>query len=217
MTKHSLGIGQFVKLIMAIAIVVPAYAATKRAPVKAQISAKTKAPAKKHVPVKKQAPVKMQASVETSAAFKTSILKLHNEERVRLGSQPLEWDEVLAKDAKNWASSLSSKGEFEHAFSELAQKKQGENLALGRTGFFTTEQLVTLWLDERSMTKTGIFPDVTTSESWSDVGHYTQMMWPSTTKVGCAVKRGKSDDYLVCRYWPAGNRIGEKLHVGERD
>ncbi len=45
---------------------------------------------------------------------------------MRLGSQPLEWDEVLAQDAENWASSLSSKGEFEHAFSELAQKKQGE-------------------------------------------------------------------------------------------
>lgn len=183
MQNYSLGIGRFVKLIIAFVVAMPVFAAHKPVPPSAEES------------------------------FKASVLEVHNAERVRLGSVPLQWDEALATDAANWASSLASKEEFEHAFAELAQKKQGENLALGRTGFFSIEQLVELWLDERSMTKTGIFPDVTTTGNWSDVGHYTQMIWPTTKKIGCAVRQGKSDDYLVCRYWPAGNRIGDKLQV----
>lgn len=45
-----------------------------------------------------------------------------------------------------------------------------------------------------------------------EVGHFTQLVWASTTKVGCAViqcdtmaKYGQNSQYLLCEYTPAGN------------
>jgi hypothetical protein len=43
------------------------------------------------------------------------------------------------------------------------------------------------------------------------VGHYTQLIWPTTREVGCAVAKGQGNDVLVCRYAPAGNVLGEKI------
>ena len=40
-------------------------------------------------------------------------------------------------------------------------------------------------------------------------GHYTQVVWRNTREVGCAVARNGSDDFLVCRYWPSGNWMGQ--------
>jgi hypothetical protein len=34
------------------------------------------------------------------------------------------------------------------------------------------------------------------------------MIWPTTTRVGCALASTPRTDYLVCRYSPAGNIDG---------
>ena len=47
-----------------------------------------------------------------------------------------------------------------------------------------------------------------TTGNWEDVGHYTQMIWRGTRRVGCALGEGAQYDYLVCRYYPAGNVYG---------
>jgi hypothetical protein len=39
------------------------------------------------------------------------------------------------------------------------------------------------------------------------IGHYTQVMWKSTIKVGC----GKKNGFLVCKYFPSGNIAGMAL------
>jgi hypothetical protein len=53
------------------------------------------------------------------------------------------------------------------------------------------------------------FPKVSRTGKWQDVGHYTQVVWRDTREVGCAIARGAKDDFLVCRYWPAGNWMGQ--------
>ena len=72
-------------------------------------------------------------------------------------------------------------------------------------------ELIQFWADERPDFKPGSFPDVSKSGDWSRVGHYTQMVWPETRQVGCAVASNETHDYLVCRYLPAGNVIGDTL------
>ncbi len=45
------------------------------------------------------------------------------------------------------------------------------------------------------------------------VGHYTQVVWQKTTKVGCGQAESETDrpgSYVVCRYHIAGNMVGEK-------
>jgi len=59
----------------------------------------------------------------------------------------------------------------------------------------------------------GAFPQVSKTGNWDDVGHYTQMIWPGSIRVGCAVRSSARYDYLVCRYSPAGNVMGSRALV----
>ena len=73
-------------------------------------------------------------------------------------------------------------------------------------------RLVGLWGAEKQYFVYGTFPDVSTSGSWSDVGHYTQLVWGATQQVGCGIANGKGDMYLVCQYYPSGNWDGEPVY-----
>lgn len=82
---------------------------------------------------------------------------------------------------------------------------------MGTRGAYSLEDMIGGWSGERRYFRSGFFPDVSTSGNWSDVAHYTQMIWRSTTNVGCALHQGRSDDYLVCRYSPPGNVTGQPV------
>jgi hypothetical protein len=139
--------------------------------------------------------------------FEGQLLAAHNSERSRFGSPLLVWDRKLTNDAEKWAQHLAQSDSFEHA----SGHDQGENLWMGDSGAYQPAEMVGLWASEKALFRPGIFPAVSRSTDWTDVGHYTQLIWPSTTKVGCALARGNGNDYLVCRYNPAGNVVGTKL------
>jgi hypothetical protein len=71
--------------------------------------------------------------------------------------------------------------------------------------------MIDAFVEERRDFTPGTFPEVSRTGKWKDVGHYTQIIWPETQKVGCAIARGEHWDFLVCRYWPAGNIVGRKV------
>jgi hypothetical protein len=149
-------------------------------------------------------------------AFSAELLRVHNEERAFQGRQPLAWDAALAADAAKWAANLASRNAFEHAFNELAKNGQGENLWMGTRSAYQPAEMVGYWTAEAEFTKSGRFPDVSKSGNWTDVGHFTQLVWPETRKLGCALKSSAEDDFLVCRYWPGGNRIGDAFTIRPR-
>lgn len=82
---------------------------------------------------------------------------------------------------------------------------------MGTRGAFTAQQMVASWASEKARFRPGIFPAVSRTGNWADVGHYTQMIWPTTTHIGCAVASGARHDVLVCRYAPAGNIDGRRV------
>jgi hypothetical protein len=82
---------------------------------------------------------------------------------------------------------------------------------MGTRGAFSYESMVGGWSSEARYFMPGQFPAVSRSGNWADVGHYTQMIWPTTTHVGCALASNARSDYLVCRYSPAGNIDGRQL------
>jgi hypothetical protein len=149
-------------------------------------------------------------------ALRSVMLLAHNNDRSVMMLPPLIWDEVLAQDARKWAQSLAQRGVFEHAPRTIGASAQGENLWMGTREAYAFEAMTQMWLDERQSTRSGIFPNVSTTGSWQDVAHFTQMLWPTTRSVGCALASNADDDFLVCRYFPAGNRIGDLFSMKPR-
>lgn len=144
-----------------------------------------------------------------TGVFARQVLAEHNLERSRAGVPPLAWNDDLARDARNWARTLASEGWLRHA-SAAENGGAGENLWMGSAGYFAPESMVGAFIDERRHYMHGAFPNVSRTGNWQDVGHYTQVVWRDTREVGCAVARGRDHDFLVCRYWPAGNWMGER-------
>jgi len=136
------------------------------------------------------------------------LLAEHNRERDRAGVPRLAWSDRLAGEAQSWAENLANTGTFQHA-SESENRGAGENLWMGTAGYFAPESMVDAFVKERQYYQHGTFPNVSRTGRWQDVGHYTQVVWRGTREVGCAVAQGVDKEYLVCRYWPAGNWRGE--------
>lgn len=140
-----------------------------------------------------------------------AVLDGHNRTRSDYGSAPLAWDAGLARDAQAYATRLARANRFEHDPQAGRRSKQGENLWMGTRTAYSYDEMVGGWIGERRLFKPGQFPNNSRSGRWSDVGHYTQMVWPTTQQVGCATASNGWNDYLVCRYWPAGNVVGVTL------
>jgi hypothetical protein len=137
------------------------------------------------------------------------LLEAHNVTRKAVGAAPLIWSDALANDARAWAQKLAQTGQFEHAPQPKGAGAQGENLWMGTVFAYSPEDMVSAWTAEKQYYRRGRFPKVSTTGTWADVGHYTQMIWHNTTTVGCAIARSEGDEYLVCRYSPPGNWIGQ--------
>ena len=141
-------------------------------------------------------------------SFAQRLLVAHNLERDRVGVPRLKWSNKLAGQAQDWADTLARTNRFEHAEDRAGA---GENLWMGPATRYSAEAMIGGFVEEVRHFRVGQFPNVSMTGSWHDVGHYTQLVWRGTQEVGCAVARGGRNDILVCRYWPAGNVIGERV------
>jgi hypothetical protein len=138
------------------------------------------------------------------------LLAAHNRERSAAGLPALKWDPALAADAARWGGELASAGAFEHEETDPDDPDpQGENLWAGTRGAWTPEEMVGLWIEEKKHYRPGRIPETSATGRFEDVGHYTQLMWRETGRVGCALAAGEEEEILVCRYRQAGNVVGE--------
>ena len=145
--------------------------------------------------------------LQQRSIFAQSLLDSHNEARAEVGVAALKWSDALARDAAQYAQELARLNRIRHA-SEEERKGAGENLWIGSTGFYSTREMMNAFLLEKRQFRPGTFPDVSATGRWTDVGHYTQIIWKETEQVGCAVANNRQNDVLVCRYLPAGNFRG---------
>ena len=151
-------------------------------------------------------------SVQSARAFPARVLAAHNQARMRAGVPLLRWDDALGNQAAKYAVQLAISGTFAHSAAG-SRGGTGENLWMGSSGAFSVETMVGSWASEAQLFRAGIFPNVSRNQNWHDIGHYTQMVWPTTQRVGCALATNASMDYLVCRYSPAGNVIGTPMRL----
>jgi hypothetical protein len=150
------------------------------------------------------------ASNVAPAQMPSRILDAHNSVRMQAGVPPLEWDSALGNAAAGYAFELALTNSFHHS-APSSRHGAGENLWMGTRGAFSYEDMVERWKAERRFFIPGVFPSVSRSGNWEDVGHYTQMVWPTTTRIGCAVASNATNDFLVCRYSPPGNVEGRPV------
>ncbi|RYZ66722.1 MAG: Fis family transcriptional regulator [Proteobacteria bacterium] len=148
--------------------------------------------------------VSADASGEPDDATLNGIVKAHNEVRAEVGTEPLEWSSEVAGVAKahaekcNWGHSTERNG-------------YGENLFM-TTGSASASDVVGSWADEKKSY------DPKTGECSGVCGHYTQIVWNSTRKLGCAMAKCDTGnpmgsgpwEYWVCNYDPPGNYSGQK-------
>lgn len=140
--------------------------------------------------------------------MKAAMVAAHEDARQPYRAPPIAWSDALAEDAMAYAEKLAATGVLRHDRQDGAEVPEGENLSMGTRGAYSYRELAQFWVDERVDFQPGVFPNVSRTGNWSRVGHYTQMVWPETQEMGCAVASNASHDFLVCRYLPAGNVVG---------
>lgn len=125
------------------------------------------------------------------SSFAQAILAAHNQKRASHNASPLSWSSSLESYAQNYANKFQCGGSLVHSGGPY-----GENLALG---YSDGPAAVDAWYSE------GANYDYS---SCSVFDHFTQVIWKSTTQVGCAYK-DCGGLYIICSYNPAGNFIGQ--------
>ena len=82
---------------------------------------------------------------------------------------------------------------------------------MGTRGAYSLEEMIGSWAAEKRLFTPGVFPQVSSSGHGADVAHFTQMIWPGTRRVGCALHQARRWDFLICRYAPGGNVVGQRV------
>jgi uncharacterized protein YkwD len=149
------------------------------------------------------------SAAQTGSAFPEeeadALVKEHNDARDQVGvKQRVTWSKDLAQYAQEWADRIAETGKFEHR----PEGKYGENLAAGRGERYGAREAAATWLKEKEAYDAG-------QRELEKVGHYTQMVWSRTTRIGAGkavIKAGpmKGWTVVVCNYDPPGNVRGEK-------
>ncbi|MFM7408088.1 MAG: CAP family protein [Cuspidothrix sp.] len=147
--------------------------------------------------------------------FRNTSLSRHNGYRATHRSPALTTSSSANTTAQSWAQYLATNGLFQHS-SSTQRNNAGENLYV----FYTTGSIdaatlannaVKTWYDEVSKynySKPGFS---------AATGHFTQIVWKSSTQLGCGAARGTKTMngtkfnafYVVCHYAPAGNVQGQ--------
>ncbi|PCG14013.1 MAG: serine protease [Sphingomonas sp.] len=150
------------------------------------------------------------APARGESVLRRAMLAGHNASRAAVGVAPLVWDDALERSAAAYAKELARTGRFAHAEQPQGPGREGENLFTGTRGAYGYDEMVALWVAEKSDFVNRPVPESSRSGNWGGVAHYVQIVWRGSGRVGCAVASSRSDDYLVCRYSPAGNVMGER-------
>ncbi|GHM98674.1 hypothetical protein WSM22_01640 [Cytophagales bacterium WSM2-2] len=140
-----------------------------------------------------------------------SALDFHNKVRKDVGCPPLEWSAELAMYAQAWADNLAKEDcKMKHRPREGKWKQiHGENIYWGSASYFTALNASENWYSEIKVYKHVPI----TAENFHPIGHYTQMVWKTTTKVGLGQAVCKNGETIVVgNYDPPGNYIGQKAY-----
>lgn len=130
-------------------------------------------------------------------SFKREFLETHNAYRKKHGAPPMTLSNDLNSSAQSWADNLMAKDRLAHSTT-----KDGENVftMYGSAGIVLKgKEAVESWYNEIK------------DYQWSNpgfagnTGHFTQVVWKSSTELGVGMATNGKKVYVVGQYRPAGN------------
>merc|ERR1712117_186091 len=149
-------------------------------------------------------PISMRTAEDRSLDDeRQELLDQHNAYRSTHGAPALQLDSTLNADAQAYAEKLLSGQASGHDTAELNAKSQGENLywGWGSRGPPATTDASVAWYEE--VNNPGY--DFNNPGYTSGTGHFTQLVWVASTKVGFGVASDGNQKHVVARYSPRGN------------
>ncbi|MCA9567371.1 MAG: Fis family transcriptional regulator [Myxococcales bacterium] len=149
-------------------------------------------------------PVPTAPATDSEAPGVSGVLAAHNDVRDGVDVPPLAYDSDLAEVAAAWIEGLDGEGcNLRHDYSS----PYGENL-YWTSATADSLEVVSSWESEV------VDYDYATNSCAPDqmCGHYTQLVWSTTERVGCAKRQcsGGRGEIWMCVYDPAGNFSGQR-------
>ncbi|KAI3873853.1 hypothetical protein MKX03_010823 [Papaver bracteatum] len=131
----------------------------------------------------------------------------HNAVRAKFSEQPLTWNSTLVRYARRFASQRVGDCDMIHSNGPF-----GENIFWGgKYEDFSAAYAVQSWASETSVYD----PSKNSCQMNAMCGHYTQIVWMTTKRMGCArVKCNNGGVFAICVYDPPGNFEGENPFSG---
>ncbi|KAG2013323.1 hypothetical protein CC2G_010246 [Coprinopsis cinerea AmutBmut pab1-1] len=141
---------------------------------------------------------KARRAVDLQRSDIQEILEAHNSVRVQHNARPLGWSPFLASKAAFWADMCI----LQYSDGILLDRPYGESI-VAATGTFTIKDAIDTLVSSRN-----------TYDPRTAYSQFTQIVWKSTTQVGCAISRcegilDRPVTLYVCVYDPPGNVVGE--------
>jgi pathogenesis-related protein 1 len=141
----------------------------------------------------------------------TAMVTAHNQWRSKVKVPDLSWSSKLATSAQQWADQLGQTGcNMKHSTGSYGENiyyagplQQGDGISSPQQ--VVEQDVVDSWGNEVKNY------DYESNSCHSVCGHYTQVVWKSTTEVGCGmVVCADNEQIWVCQYNPRGNMMGER-------
>ena len=136
--------------------------------------------------------------------FRATALKLHNELRAKHGSPALMVDSKIEAVAAAWSERLAKMNDLKHS----GNAAYGENL-----GYYRQSSGVIDAAALAAKTVRGWYSEIKDYDFdkpgfSSRTGHFTQVVWKASTRIGCgAAQAADGGVYVVCNYQPPGNML----------
>ena len=129
-------------------------------------------------------------------------LDAHNLARAQVGVGPMVWDDTIAAYAQSYGNQRMGDCNLIHSGGPF-----GENIFWGFGADITGRDATSAWINE------GQFYDYNSNGciSGQQCGHYTQVVWRNSVRLGCArVQCVSGAIFITCNYDGPGNYIGQR-------
>lgn len=139
------------------------------------------------------------SSAASAKSFEKEVLDAHNSYRARHNAPPLQLNDKLSNLATDWAKYLLANNRMEHR----KNSGYGENIYMASGGNLAGTDAVRSWYNEIK------YYNWNHPSFQMNTGHFTQVVWKSSKKLGVGFARRGNTIYVVCNYDPPGNYMNQ--------